>query len=175
MQKVVAFWCKRGYTVYSKKLNSTEGYTMQYCNIFSNCVQVTDANYALLTAEQKTTLTQAEKCFIVQFLADTLASLTTINCESIAVKEDYVMRLCDANEVMQNLQMLYDTFEDDDARLTFTIEQAGAALCSYDTEYRDCITEQFEDECDNNAKLVKRTFNTNADYSTLALRVFMAY
>ena len=148
---------------------------MQYCNIFSNCVQVTDANYAMLTAEQKTTLTQAERCFIVQFLADTLASLTTVNCESILEGEEYVMRLCDANEVMQNLQMLYDTFEDDNARLTFTIEQAGAALCSYDTEYRDCITEQFEDECDNNAKLVKRTFNTSADYSTLALRVFNAY
>ena len=148
---------------------------MQYSKLFTNCADVTDANYALLTAEQKATLTQAEKCFIVQFLADTLASLTTINCESVVVGESYVMRLCDANEVMQNLQMLYDTFEDDDARLTFTIEQAGAALCSYDTEYRDCITEQFEDECDNNAKLVKRTFNTNADYSTLALRVFNAY
>jgi len=148
---------------------------MQYCKLFSNCVEVTDANYALLTAEQKTTLTQAEKCFIVQFLADTLASLTTINCESIAEGEDYVMRLCDANEVMQNLQMLYNTFEDDDARLTFTIADAGAALCSYDTEYRDCITEQFEDACDEAAKLQKRTFNTSAEYSTLALRVFNAY
>ena len=148
---------------------------MQYCNIFSNCVQVTEANYALLTAEQKTTLTQAEKCFIVQFLADTLASLTTVNCESITEGENYVWRLCDANEVMQNLQMLYDTFEDDDARLTFTIEQAGAALCSYDTEYRDCITEQFEDACDEAAKTAKRTLNTSADFSTLALRVFNAY
>ena len=148
---------------------------MQYSKLFSNCADVTDANYALLTAEQKATLTQAERCFIVQFLADTLASLTTVNCESILEGEEYVMRLCDANEVMQNLQMLYDTFEDDDARLTFTVEQAGAALCSYDTEYRDCITEQFEDACDEAAKTAKRTLNTSADFSTLALRVFMAY
>ena len=148
---------------------------MQYNTIFTNCVAVTNANYALLTAEQAQTLTQAEKCFVVQFLADTLASLTSVNCESITEGEDYVMRLCDANEVMQNLQMLYDTFEDDDARLTFTVEQAGAALCSYDTEYRECITEQFEDACDEAAKTAKRTLNTSADFSTLALRVFMAY
>lgn len=148
---------------------------MQTCNINTHCVQVTDANYALLTAEQKTTLTQAEKCFIVQFLADTLASLTTINNESIADGDDYVMRLADALEVMQNLQALYATYTDDNASLTFTIADSGAALCSYDTEYRECITEQFEDACDEAAKTAKRTFNTSADFSTLALRVFNAY
>jgi hypothetical protein len=108
-------------------------------------------------------------------LADTLASLTNVNNASIAEGDDYVIRLTDALEVMQNLQMLYETYEDDAARLTFTLADAGAALCSYDTEYRECIAEQFEDECDNAAKLAKITHNNNADYSTLALRVLMAY
>jgi len=148
---------------------------MQYNTIFTHCAEVNNANYALLTAEQQQTLTQAERCFIVQFLADTLASLTEVNNASIAEGEEYVIRLTDALEVMQNLQMLYNTYEDDNARLTFTIADAGAALCSYDTEYRECIAEQFEDACDNNAKLAKQTFNTSADFSTLALRVLYAY
>jgi len=148
---------------------------MQYNNIFTHCAEVNNTNYALLTAEQTQTLTQAEKCFVVQFLADTLASLTAINNESIADGDDYVMRLTDAQEVMQNLQMLYNTYEDDNAQLTFTIADAGAALCSYDTEYRECIAEQFEDACDEAAKLAKQTFATGADFSTLALRVIYAY
>jgi len=148
---------------------------MQYNNFFTHCAEVNNANYALLTAEQTQTLTQAEKCFVVQFLADTLASLTAINNESIADGDDYVMRLTDAQEVMQNLQMLYNTYEDDNAQLTFTIADAGAALCSYDTEYRECIAEQFEDACDEAAKLAKQTFATGADFSTLALRVIYAY
>ena len=148
---------------------------MQYNNIFTHCAEVNNTNYALLTAEQTQTLTQAERCFVVQFLADTLASLTTVNNASIAEGEDYVVRLTDAQEVMQNLQMLYNTYEDDTARLTFTIADAGAALCSYDTEYRECIAEQFEDACDNAAKLAKQTFATGADFSTLALRVVYAY
>lgn len=148
---------------------------MQYNNIFTHCAEVNNTNYALLTAEQTQTLTQAEKCFVVQFLADTLASLTTINNASIAEGDDYVTRLTDAQEVMLNLQMLYNTYEDDAAQLTFTIADAGAALCSYDTEYRECIAEQFEDACDDAAKLAKQTFATGADFSTLALRVIYAY
>lgn len=148
---------------------------MQYNNIFTHCAEVNNTNYALLTAEQTQTLTQAEKCFVVQFLADTLASLTTVNNASIAEGDDYVTRLTDAQEVMLNLQMLYNTYEDDAAQLTFTIADAGAALCSYDTEYRECIAEQFEDACDDAAKLAKQTFATGADFSTLALRVIYAY
>ena len=148
---------------------------MQYNNIFTHCAEVNSTNYALLTAEQKQTLTQAEKCFVVQFLADTLASLTQLNNESVVEGEEYVIRLTDALEVMQNLQALYETYEDDNAQLTFTIADAGAALCSYDTEYRECIAEQFEDACDNAAKLAKQTFATSADFSTLALRVVYAY
>ena len=148
---------------------------MQYNKIFTHCAEVNNTNYALLTAEQTQTLTQAEKCFVVQFLADTLASLTTVNNASIAEGDDYVTRLTDAQEVMLNLQMLYNTYEDDAAQLTFTIADAGAALCSYDTEYRECIAEQFEDACDDAAKLAKQTFATGADFSTLALRVIYAY
>jgi len=148
---------------------------MQTCNINTHCAVVDSANYALLTEEQKTTLTQTEKCFVVQFLADTLASLTQLNNESVLEGEEYVTRLTDALEVMQNLNTLYETYTDDNAQLTFTIADAGAALCSYDTEYRECITEQFECECDTQAKLQKQTFNTSADFSTLALRVFYAY
>ena len=148
---------------------------MQTCNINTHCAVVDNANYALLSAEQKQTLTQAEKCFIVQFLADTLASLTSVNNASIAERDDYVIRLTDSLEVMQNLNMLYETYEDDSARLTFTIADAGAALCSYDTEYRECIVEQFETECDAAAKLAKQTYATGADFSTLALRVVYAY
>ena len=147
---------------------------MQYNRIFTHCAEVSDSNYALLTAEQLE-LTQAERCFVVQFLADTLASLTTLNNDSVLEGEDYVVRLTDALEVMQNLNTLYETYEDDTARLTFTLADAGAALCSYDTEYRECIAEQFEDECDNAAKLAKQTHNTNADYTTLALRVLCSY
>ena len=147
---------------------------MQYCTFNTHCAAVTDSNYALLT-EAQLQLTQAERCFVVQFLADTLASLTALNNESVLEGEEYVTRLTDALEVMQNLNTLYETYEDDAARLTFTIADAGAALCSYDTEYRECITEQFECECDTQAKLQKQTFNTSADFSTLALRVFYAY
>ena len=151
------------------------GQTMQYCNIFSNCAEVNNANYALLTAEQKTTLTQLERTFIIQFLADTLASLTELNNASVAEGEEYVIRLTDALEVMQNLQMLYNTYADDNARLTFTIADAGVALCSYDTEYRDCITEQFMEECNTAAQLAKQLHTQGADYTTLALRVLCSY
>ena len=141
---------------------------------FTNCAEVSDENFNLLTQQQQTQLTQAEAAFVLEFVADTVASLTAINVEC-AEEEDYFVRLADALEVMQNLQMLYDTADEDTAVFSFTLADAGAALCSYDTEYRECIAEQFEDECDNNAKLAKQTFNTSADYSTLALRVLCSY
>ena len=151
---------------------------MQYNTIYTNCAEVTDANYALLTAEQQQTFTQAERAFVLTFLADTLASLTQINADCATdASENYFMRLADAQEVMQNLQMLYNTLDDSDdcTNIQFTLADAGVALCSYDTEYRECIAEQFEDACDEAAKLAKITHNNNADYSTLALRVLMAY
>ena len=149
---------------------------MQYNTIFTNCAEVTDANYALLTLEQLQTFTPAERAFVLEFLADTLASLTSINAECIVdTHEDYVVRYTDALEVMQNLQMLYDNIDADTATCNFTLADAATALCSYDTEYRECIAEQFEDACDNAAKLAKQTHNTSADFSTLALRVLCSY
>ena len=148
---------------------------MQTCNIFKYCAAVTDENYALLTAEQLQNFTQTEKGFVIQFVANTLASLTSLNCESIEEGEEYVTRLTDALEVAQNLNMLYEHFEDDNARLTFTLADAGVALCSYDTEYRECIAEQFEEECDAAAKLQQTTKRTDCDFSTLALRVLCSY
>ena len=151
---------------------------MQYNTIYTNCVAVSDTNYALLTAEQQQTFTQAERAFVLVFLADTLASLTQINADcAVDADEAYFARLADAHEVLQNLQMLYNTLDDSDdcTRIQFTLADAGAALCSYDTEYRECIAEQFEDACDEAAKLAKITHNTNADYSTLALRVLCSY
>ena len=148
---------------------------MQYNTIFTHCAEVTDSNYALLTEAQKQTFTQAERAFVITFLADTLASLTTINAECAVESEDYFVRLTDALEVMQNLQMLYNTASEDSAVFEFTLADAGTALCAYDTEYRECIIEQFEDACDSAAKLAKRTYNTSADYTTLALRVVCAY
>ena len=77
---------------------------MQTSTIFTNCAQVSDSNYALLTAEQLQTFTQAERAFVITFLADTLASLTSVNAECAVEGEDYFVRLTDALEVMQNLQ-----------------------------------------------------------------------
>ena len=149
---------------------------MQYNTIFTHCAVVSDTNYALLTAEQQQAFTQAERAFVITFLADVLASLTALNAECVTdADEEYFVRLTDALEVMQNLQMLYETADEDTAVFNFTLADAGAALCSYDTEYRECIAEQFEDACDSAAKTAKQTFNTSADYTTLALRVLCSY
>ena len=45
--------------------------------------------------------------------------------------------------INQNLKAV----RDEPAKFTFTLADAGSAICSYDTEYRDCITEQFTDAC----------------------------
>ena len=148
---------------------------MQYSTIFTNCAEVSDSNYKLLTAQQLQTFTQAERAFVITFLADTLAQLTTVNAECAVEGEQYFVRLTDALEVMQNLQMLYDAADEDTAVFNFKLADAAVALCAYDTEYRECIAEQFEDACDNAAKLAKLTHNKNADYTTLALRVLCSY
>jgi hypothetical protein len=55
--------------------------------------------------------------------------------------------LQDAQEVLEHLNTLYATAEQEPARFTFTIEQAAAAIVSYDTEYRESIIEQLEYAC----------------------------
>ena len=125
----------------------------------------------------ETKFTQCEKDFVVEFLADVLYGLTINNVLSRQEGNGFV-RMCDAQEVMQNLEKLYDAHKDDDdwvaeevkATWTFTIDDAEDTLKSYDTEYRDCICEQFEDACtdalaDEHKKLL------DADYATLADRI----
>jgi hypothetical protein len=129
---------------------------------FKNCAEVSDENFNLLTQQQQTQFTQAEAAFVLQFVADVLQSLTTINVEC-REEEEYFVRLTDSLEVLANLQMLYNNLDADTATYNFTIAQAAQAICCYDTEYRETICEQFEDAC-----------NT-ANFNTLALRVVCNY
>ena len=124
------------------------------------------------------TFTQHEKDFVVEFLADTLHGLTINNVLSRQEGNGFI-RMEDAQEVLGNLEMLYNKHSDDEgdwiagetvAKWTFTLDDAQTALRSYDTEYRDCIVEQFEDACtDALADAEKKLLD--ADYATLADRI----
>ena len=124
------------------------------------------------------TLTQHEKDFVVEFLADTLHGLTINNVLSRQEGNGFI-RMQDAQEVLGNLEMLYNKHSEDEgdwvaeevkATWTFTLDDAQTALRSYDTEYRDCIVEQFEDACtDALADAEKKLLD--ADYATLADRI----
>ena len=135
------------------------------------------------------TLTQVEKAFIVNFLAHTFAQLTQNNTDSLVealepaeakyFADSSFIRLQDAQEVLDNLQMLYNTAEQEPARFTFTLEQAGQAICSYDTEYRECIIEQLEYAC---AEGLQESYAEFADanckqtnFATLAQRMYENY
>ena len=131
-------------------------------------------NPAELTAEQLSAeFTQAERAFVTTFLADTLAQLVGVNADNCTdPAEEYFMRLADAQEVMQNLQDLYSKADSDSAVFNFTLEDAGAALCSYDTEYRECIQEQFAYACVEHAY---KTYPAKANLLHLPARIFNAY
>ena len=128
--------------------------TQFYTNLNNNTV----ANF---------TLTQAHKRFIVEFVANVVAQLTAVNVEH-AEEEQYFVRLTDVLEVLDNLQMLYATADDDSAVFTFTLAQAAQALLCYDTEYRECIAEEFEDACNDCAA-------KDSTFANLAANVFAAY
>ena len=131
------------------------------------------SNPAELTTEQASAeFTQAERAFVTEFLADTLAQLVSINAECVTDAEDYFMRLTDAQEVMHNLQMLYNTADTDSAVFNFTLADAGTALCSYDTEYRECITEQFTYACVEQAY---KTIPAQQNLLHLPARIFASY
>ena len=135
------------------------------------------------------TLTQTEKAFVVNFLANILNSLTQNNTDSLLealepAEADYFanssfIRLQDAQEVLDNLQMLYNTAQQEPARFTFTLQDAGKAICSYDTEYRDCITEQLEYACTEDLQTCYAEFAATAckqtNFATLPARIFNAY
>ena len=112
-------------------------------------------------------LTQAHKRFIVQFIADVVQQLTTVNVDN-AEEEQYFVRLADVLEVLDNLQMLYATADDDSAVFTFTLAQAAQALLCYDTEYRECIAEEFEDACNDCAA-------NDSTFANLTANIFAAY
>lgn len=120
--------------------------------------------------------TQAERDFVIQFLVDTLDSLTQINIESRQDGAGFY-RMCDAQEVMQNLTMLYDknnaNADLDESKIgwEFTLEDSADALLSYDTEYRDCITESFDSAC-NEACVDKTWQKQDVDFTTLPARIF---
>ena len=142
-------------------------------NTITDLLELAVDNPAELTTEQASAeFTQAERAFVTQFLADTLAGLVSINAECITDAEDYFVRLTDAQEVMQNLQMLYNTADADSAVFNFTLADAGAALCSYDTEYRDCITEQFTYACVEQAY---KTIPAQQNLLHLPARIFASY
>ena len=113
------------------------------------------------------TLTQAHKAFVLQFVADVVAQLTTINVENVE-EEQYFVRLTDVLEVLDNLQMLYANVCNENATYNFTLAQAAQALLSYDTEYRECIAEQFEDACNDAAA-------NDTAFANLAANIFAAY
>ena len=125
----------------------------------------------------KDVFTQVEKDFVIQFLVDTLDGLTNINIESRQDGAGFY-RMCDAQEVMTHLTMLYDNnnagTDLDESKIgwEFTLEDAAEALLSYDTEYRDCITEQFDDAC--NEACVDKFWQqfADADFTTLPARIF---
>jgi hypothetical protein len=67
-------------------------------------------------------------------------------------------------------------YVNEDEYYTFTLADAGAALCSYDTEYRDCITEQFEDALNEYFALSKKGKLEKLDIANcLAYRIFNSY
>ena len=126
--------------------------------------------------------TQEEKDFVVDFLAGTLDGLTNINTESRRAGDGFI-RMCDAREVLGHLDMLYGKHAEDDgdwkcgetkAEWTFTLDEAREALLSYDTEYRDCIGEQFEDACFEKWRenLINKDVNEQVEHwLSLALRI----
>jgi hypothetical protein len=128
------------------------------------------------------TLTQVEKAFIVNFLSNTLAALTENNTDSLLealepAEAEYFadsafIRLQDAQEVLEHLNTLYNTAEQEPARFTFTIQQAAAAICSYDTEYRECIIEQLECACTEDLQRFYPAFaNANCKQTNFATLV----
>jgi hypothetical protein len=78
-------------------------------------------------------------------------------------------------EVLANLQMLYNNLDADVAVYNFTIAQAAQAICSYDTEYRETICEQFEDACNEAAVVAEKLAQANVNFATLALRIMYNY
>lgn len=137
--------------------------------------------------KDETRFTQDEKCFVLEFLADTLCSLTQNNSESLREEKQFV-RMQDCSEVADNYVMLLNKhkrsdykivngkYEESDEYYTFTLADAGIAICSYDTEYRECICEQFEDALNEYFAQCKANKLQKLDIANcLAWRIFNSY
>ena len=119
------------------------------------------------------TLTNVEKTFIVQFLSNSVYSLTLANANCVLEREQHFARLVDVKQVLANLQMLYSTATIHSSKFNFTIAQAAQAMLSYETEYRDTVCEQFAFAC--TLELHKNYANTNANFATLLERLYNNY
>tara|TARA_B100000003_G_scaffold1142_1_gene1053 strand:- start:199 stop:699 length:501 start_codon:yes stop_codon:yes gene_type:complete len=124
----------------------------------------------------KDVFTQVEKDFVIQFLVNTLDGLTHINIESRQEGAGFY-RMCDAQEVMTHLTNLYDKNNANELDYSkigwqFTLQDSADALLGYDTEYRDCITEQFDDACNDACTDKFWQQFADADFTTLAARIF---
>ena len=131
---------------------------------------------SIRVVKDKDVFTQVEKDFVIQFLVNTLDGLTHINIESRQEGAGFY-RMCDAQEVMENLTMLYDknnANELDESKIgwQFTLQDSADALLGYDTEYRDCITEQFDDACNDACTDKHWKQFADADFTTLPARIF---
>ena len=131
---------------------------------------------SIRVVKDKDVFTQVEKDFVIQFLVDTLDGLTNINIESRQEGAGF-FRMCDAQEVMTHLTNLYDknnAGELDESKIgwQFTLQDSADALLGYDTEYRDCITEQFDDACNDACADKHWQQHADADFTTLPARIF---
>ena len=133
---------------------------------------------SIRVVRDKNVFTQVEKDFVIQFLVDTLDGLTNINIESRQDGAGFY-RMCDAQEVMTHLTDLYDSnnahennLDESKVGWTFTLQQAADALLGYDTEYRDCITENFDDACNDACTDKLWSKHADADFTTLPARIF---
>ena len=131
--------------------------------------------------KDETRFTQDEKCFVLEFLADTLTGLTQVNSESLRDDKQFV-RMQDCSEVADAYVMLLNkhkrdyNYENAKEEYTFTLADAGTAICSYDTEYRECICEQFEDALNEYFALVQQNKLQKLDIANcLAWRIFNSY
>ena len=127
--------------------------------------------------EDRDVFTQVEKDFVIQFLVNTLDGLTNINIESRQEGSGFY-RMCDAQEVMTHLTTLYDnnnaneSIDDSKIGWQFTLNDSADALLGYDTEYRDCITEQFDDACNDACTDKFWQQHEDVDFTTLPARIF---
>ena len=131
---------------------------------------------SIRVVRDKDVFTQVEKDFVIKFLVDTLDGLTHINVESRQEGAGFY-RMCDAQEVMTHLTTLYDknnANELDESKIgwQFTLQDSADALLGYDTEYRDCITEQFDDACNDACADKHWKQFADADFTTLPARIF---